>query len=401
MKRWIVVAFVFAISLAAFAQSPSDKASSDFDTRLKQADTLYQLGRHIDALPLYEELSKEKPGDPGILERYGMCVLAKSSTVEDPEQSKQLRVQARQLLLRSRELGNTSQISELANDIPADGSVPAFSDHKDVETAMQAAEAAFAKGDYDNAIAGYEKALALDPKNYSAALFIGDMYFRKNDGDNAGVWFSQAIAIAPNEETAYRYWGDALMKQGKYEQAEAKFISAVIANPYERKSWYGLVNWTNARNKQIVFPRIVPPSKVEDTAKGANITIDSSSLSQGKDNPAAAAWLVYPITHVNWKNEGRFQKQFPNEKTYRHSLAEEVDAFTMVLKVYDEVTAKKKPPQIDPQIAKLQELQKQGYLEAYILLNRADDGIVQDYAAYREAHRAVLQDYLESCIVAK
>jgi tetratricopeptide (TPR) repeat protein len=401
VKRWLAVAIFLAVSFTALAQAPSDKTSSDFETRRKQADALHQLGRDVDALPLYEELSKEKPNDIGLLESYGMCVIAKSATVKDPQEQKQLRVQARQILLRSRELGSTSQLSEMANDIPPDGSIPAFSDHKDVDDAMQAGEAAFAKGDYDIAISSYEKALALDPKNYTTALFIGDAYFRKGDGDNAGVWFSQAIAIDPNGETAYRYWGDALMKQGKYEQAESKYISAIIAYPYDRKTWHGLVNWANARNKQIVFPRIVPPSKVEDTAKGATITIDPSSLAQGKDDPAAAAWLVYPMTHVNWKNEGKFQKQYPNEKTYRHSLAEEVDAFSVVLKVYGELTAKKKPPQIDPQIGKLQELQSNGYLESYILLNRADQGIAQDYPAYRDAHRAVLQDYLESCIVAK
>jgi hypothetical protein len=178
----------------------------------------------------------------------------------------------------------------------------------------------------------------------------------------------------------------------------------VVAEPYNQHSWQGLLQWADLRGMKLVAPRIVPPSKVEDTEKGANITIDASSLGSKKGDdadPAGAAWITYPMTHVLWKNEGEFQKRYPNEKASRHSLAEEVAAFTMVLNVYGEVTEKKKPKEVDPQIAKLLELRDRGFLECYILLNRADVGIAQDYAAYREAHRNTLRDYVEYLVVKK
>jgi len=403
MKRLVILAMLL-VAGAGLAQNTTAGNQSDFDTVRKQADTLYQLGHAAEALPSYERLVQQKPDDMLLQERYGMTLLMSAATV-DTEQRKKMRVEAKKALTKARDLGDKSSLMLLINDIPDDGSFASFSDRSDVDSVMQAGEAAYGKGDYAEAIKHYQKALALDPKNYHAALFIGDSNFASGHYDEAGQWFAQAIAIDPNAETAYRYWGDALVKQGKWQDAESKFIAAVIAEPYNQHSWAGLVQWARLHQRSIVVPNIVPPNKVEDNDKGgATITIDAQSLGgdRGKDvNPAAAAWLVYPMTHVLWKKEGSFKKKYPSEQDYRHSLAEEVEAFTKVITVYSELTTKKKPAEIDPQIAKLIDLQQHGSLESYILLNRADAGLAQDYPAYRENHRENLRDYLESCIVSQ
>ena len=45
----------------------------------------------------------------------------------------------------------------------------------------------------------------------------------------------------------------------------------------------------------------------------------------------------------------------------------------------------------------LLKIEKEGLLEAYILL-RADAGIAEDYPAYREAHRGELRRYLRKYV---
>jgi hypothetical protein len=40
-------------------------------------------------------------------------------------------------------------------------------------------------------------------------------------------------------------------------------------------------------------------------------------------------------------------------------------------------------------------------VEAYILISAADQGIAEDYAAYREQHRDKLRQYLDEIVVPK
>jgi hypothetical protein len=44
-------------------------------------------------------------------------------------------------------------------------------------------------------------------------------------------------------------------------------------------------------------------------------------------------------------------------------------------------------------------LDKDGMLECWILLSHADQGIAQDYAAYRATHRELLHAYMDKYLV--
>ena len=63
--------------------------------------------------------------------------------------------------------------------------------------------------------------------------------------------------------------------------------------------------------------------------------------------------------------------------------------------------SKKKAKNIDPSLLALIQLDHAGFLEPFVLFNRADNGIAKDYAAYRTAHRDVLRKYLDEFVVPK
>jgi hypothetical protein len=60
--------------------------------------------------------------------------------------------------------------------------------------------------------------------------------------------------------------------------------------------------------------------------------------------------------------------------------------------VLDETKKKKHPLRED--LAQLQKIQAEGLLEPFVLLTMADDGIVQDYNAYRDAHRDHIKTFI-------
>ena len=102
---------------------------------------------------------------------------------------------------------------------------------------------------------------------FRSALFLGDVFFRKKDHEQADRWFLCAIEIDPNKETAYRQWGDGHYAQGQQTEAKNKFVQAIVAQPYDKRSWMGLVQWAQEQNVIMSHPAIQPPGRVDFDTK--------------------------------------------------------------------------------------------------------------------------------------
>lgn len=368
-----------------------------------RAFALVEQGNYLGALPLLEKLAKVQPDNVDVNEKLAYALVAQTTTAKNAEEKAQLLKRARAIAARFTEKGNSTELlSRLMELIPPDGVVV----EKNAKTtpaqaALEEGEAAFTRGDTKGALAGYEKAEKLDPKLYEAPLFIGDVYFQMKDIDKAGQAYARAIAIDPDRETAYRYWGNVLAQSGKMEEAREKLIEAIVAEPYSRITWNFLVGWAQKNNAQLGHPKVVIPTSVEKQADKegkaqTNITLDMSMLGK-KDG--SGGWMFYGITRSLWMNE-KFLKEFPGEKTYRHSLREETDALRGVIAAArNELKDNKGSIQIDPSLANLFLLDKEGLLEAFILFAKPDQGIAQDYAAYRKTSRDTLRKYLTTVVL--
>lgn len=364
-----------------------------------QAFELYESGKMIEAMSLLEKVAADHPKDAVVFEHWAYAIVSYAATLSDPEVRKKARVRGRQIALRAKELGDNSPILQLLLQIPEDGTEPVYSKSKEADEAMKTAEAAFVRDDLENARAGYVRALLLDPKNYEAALFIGDVYFRQHVYGSAGEWFSRAIEIDPNRETAYRYWADALAQSGKNDAARSKFIEAVVADPYNQLTWAGLQKWARANKVELNYVKLKDRSAVTvKDDKNINLALDSSL---GKDDPNAAAWMSYGLGRAAWHTE-KYQKEFPNVPRDRHTLQEEAHALNLMITVLKEQKDyKKKLSALDPSLQALVKIQEAGFLDPFVLLNRADDGIAQDYEPYRASNREKIRLYLDEFVVPK
>lgn len=392
------LAVVLACAPSVCAQVPSEPPAQRQDSakdahERQRVLELYHAGKFLEVMPLLEKLAVDDPSDTVILEAWAYSIAEYSATLSDPEIRKKARARARALALRAQQKGDNSSLLQSILDIPEDGSEPAYSNRKDVDEAMRAAEADFARGDFEKARQGYLRASILDPGNYEAALFIGDVYFRQHVNGSAGEWFARAIQIDPNRETAYRYWGDALWDMGNSAAAREKYIEAIIAEPYNRNSLVGLNQWAGRTKVQLTWVRLQDKSKVEAGDKDSTITLDASL----HDTTALAAWMAYSATRLNWQRE-KFKKEFPNEPKYRRTLREEVEALHLMVTVLSD---SKDTKNLDPMLAALVKIDHAGFIEPFALLNRADNEIAQDYAAYRTANRDKLHRYFDEFVVPK
>jgi hypothetical protein len=132
--------------------------------------------------------------------------------------------------------------------------------------------------------------------------------------------------------------------------------------------------------------------------KNINLTLDSSLA---KDDPNAAAWMSYGLGRAAWHTE-KYEKEFPNVPRNRHTLQEEAHALNLMIAVLKEQKDyRKKLGALDPSIQALIKIQEAGFLEPFVLLNRADAGISQDYDIYRVSNRDKIRLYLDEFVVPK
>ena len=88
-----------------------------------------------------------------------------------------------------------------------------------------------AKEDYDRAIADYNEAIRINPKNAIANNNLGLAYFNKDDYDQAIESYSEAIKISPNYANAYDNRADTYAARGDFDRAIADYSEAIRVNP--------------------------------------------------------------------------------------------------------------------------------------------------------------------------
>ncbi len=391
MRKWVAgVCLCLAVALPAWAGQAQENEAA-------RANALYEAGKRLDALPLYEDLTKAHANEMLYQERLASCLNSAAIVTGDPAQAKALLVRMRDAAQRAVQLGDkTNYVQDMANFDP---NAPNVAPANPAEVLMQEAEKAFAAGDYQAAFTKYSAAAEADPHMYVAALYAGDAAFSEHDLPTAAKWFARAIAIDPNRETAYRYWGDAIVRYGNDpETAKNKFIDAIVAEPYNKYSWQGLQQWAVQQKAVLSSPKIdrpAPPAVDPKNPKNITINVDPDTTLD-KNHEGGAAWMAYSMKRALYRGD-EFKKQFPDEKDYRHSLKEEDDALSIVVAVIRET--KTPPDKLDESLRNLLEVYDAGMLDCWILINGADQDITQDYSAYRDAHRQLLHDYLARFVV--
>jgi tetratricopeptide (TPR) repeat protein len=392
MMKWMIL--LVCLAAAAEAEFSADAIDVN-DPDRQHAFQLYNQHNMPEAADLLEKFVAKHPTDVAAQEAFGVALVGRAETQTDAEKARADRLAARRALLRAKELGDTSDLCRiLLAQIPETGEPTLLATKPEVDAALKVGEAAFAKGSWQEAIAAYTAAWDLD-HNWRAALYLGDTYYATQEMQRAGEWFTRAIELEPDREQAYRYWGDALLKQGKMKEARLKYIGGVIAEPYNAASLAGLRKWLTQNKLALKKISItLPPGPLVDESGKTSINIDASMLAKPD---AGVAWIGYSTMRATFRKD-QFPKIFPQATTYRHSLAEEEYALSSVVLIYRE-TSKNKPKSKDPSLDLLAKFEEEEMLAPFVLLTHADEGIAEDYNAYRAAHRDRLIAFLDRYLV--
>ncbi len=87
------------------------------------------------------------------------------------------------------------------------------------------------KGNYDQAILDYSKAIELSPNYVPAYNSRGNAYQNKGNLDQAILDYSKAIELSPNYVPAYNSRGNAYQNKGNLDQAILDYSKAIELSP--------------------------------------------------------------------------------------------------------------------------------------------------------------------------
>lgn len=405
----------FLVPLACAAAALAQQDASDYAAKKKQAGQEFDQSHLSEALKDYEELASNPAADTVVFSRLGYLLYSAAENTSDDRQRKELADRARKTLERAKQLGDNTvltnaMLNTLARGTPA---YSRFSANSEADSAMKQGELLYFAGDLEQAIEYYKKAVGADPQLYAAAVDIGDCYYKiPGKLEQAPEWFAKAISINPYNATAYRYWADDLMKMGKREEARGKYIEAYTTNPFDRPAVASFFNWAKGQNLAPAHPAVTVPISIEGGTQGFTVTVQpgvmdnvepvkfayspiSSPPGYGASldvnlltkYPNLAAWLRYATARMLWAKQ--YFEAHPGEHSVRHNLQQETLAFRAAISGLDP-----HGKDLDRALATLMELDRDGLLEAYILLARSDTEIAEDYHVYLADHRDLLRRYV-------
>jgi|GEM_PF-3145053 len=112
------------------------------------------------------------------------------------------------------------------------GETQVFStENPDALDALYAGDAAYSRGDYDTAAAGYLRALEYDPTFIEARVFLGDCYYQTGEFPAALKEYETATELQPDYARAWNFRGDALQALSRFDEAADSYRRAIELDP--------------------------------------------------------------------------------------------------------------------------------------------------------------------------
>jgi tetratricopeptide (TPR) repeat protein len=143
--------------------------------------------------------------------------------------------------------------------------------------------------DYSDALAVYQKGIALDPTSPYPLFGIGIVYAEQGNYTQAETDYLKAIALMPTYTDVYVNLGALYAAEGKYTQAVEQYQKALAIDPFTSAALYNLAVAEGALGKSTdAMKDYARAISVEPTLIAARINLALLLHSNGQDDAAIA-----------------------------------------------------------------------------------------------------------------
>lgn len=383
MKR-TALTLIF-IALAGFAALPAHaiytEGNPECQKLLHEGDEFRKVGKMNEALHSYADAAHADPASSAPASRVALLYFIVSTSTK-PELVEDYRNKARAAAEEALRMEPTDHfalavIRQLDNGVP----VPRHTPKPDAYAELHLAEASFQKKQYDDAIAHYQKAVALDPQYDVAYVYMGDCYYATARYPEAEANYRHATELDPMNSQAWRFLSDALIRQGKFDEVPQVLANGIAVAPNDIPSWDHLEAFLKSRNAPMQHLNLQRHASYDPAKKSVNI---DPAIVERKDELGLVIWMAYGMGQANASEK----KESP--------FAVEYDSWHSTFAVLDERAKPEDTKQLDPAVARLYQFYKDGQLKPALLVLAYRESWRPDFEAWKKDNPQGVKTFIDT-----
>lgn len=245
------------------------------------------------------------------------------------------------------------------------------------------AEEEFQKKDYEKAMKHYQQAINAQPDFYKASLYLGDAHYFMGHYIQAIASFKDAIQKFPSLVEPRKYLIDAYAKERLYKDCLDASIEAMMVYP-DHSLIDKLEDAVYMNEKKLAFTpvkRPVLPNTIDMD------TMESNNTYYEEIKPAGP-WTYY--TKALGKISSYCNKEGLIEKPTSLTKSKYLEVYS-----WEEMLNNSQ----DPSLETARQMQKDGYLDCYVLVSCFHYDLYDQYSAFVKANKVKINEYYQKYMI--
>lgn len=368
---------------------------------LDAAHALMAQGKNQQALAKLSEAAKADPGSSLPISSIASLIQSAAQQAQG-ERRTELRKQAEVVARQALRLHPDDPIAhEVLRTLSDEQPPPLHVAAADVAALVHQGETAFGQRKYDEALAYYERAAALDPAYSLPWVYAGDCFYAQKKFDEAEKRFRKAVEIEPLNAQAWRFLSDAQAGQGKEAAAQDALFNGIAAQPSQIPNWSKL-----ARLRASAGYPLTPLALVRQASGKRNPATGKPTVEVSFEQPASEAatttdqafWLSLAMQQALFATQQDRQGGTggdPQQASQPGPFAAELDAWRTALAVVAEHEQAGQGGLQTPALQTMAMLHKEGQLETALLLLQYREAWRTEFEAWKKDHPGAIRKFTD------